>query len=108
MAAEPACPDQNAGRRSAALVLKNLDIGEPGGPIDLRWDGDVDEVPAGAAALAAAATGDAVSDTLEAGQLLDVEMQGLARAFTLMADDGRLGIEGRETAGTVRNFVYGP
>lgn len=67
----------------------------------------MDEVPAGAAASTAAATGDAVSDTLEAGQLLDVEMQEFARAFTLIADDGRLGIEGGETAETSRPQVSG-
>jgi hypothetical protein len=53
--AEPAAgADEKAARRGAALVLEDLDIGEPRGVVD----GDVDDVPAGTAALAAAAAVD--------------------------------------------------
>lgn len=58
----------------------------------------MDEVPADTAALAAAAAGDAVSDAVEAGQFLHVEMDELAGVFALVTDNRRLRIEGLQPA----------
>ena len=74
-------PDQEAGGRAAALVRQDLDIGEPGGVID----GDMEEVVADAFAAAAPVAGDAVADAVEAGQLLDVEMEEFTGPVALVA-----------------------
>ena len=62
----------------ALLALVGQDLGEG----DARGvvEADVDELPAGAAALAGALAGDAVADLLEAAELLDVEVDQLAGA----------------------------
>src|SRR5215212_4775462 len=48
---------------------------------------DVDEIPAGAAALVRTSpiAGDAVADTLETPELFDVDVNDLARALALIA-----------------------
>jgi hypothetical protein len=48
-------------------------------------DGHMHELPAGPVALTGAAAGEAMSRPVETGKLLDVEVQQLARARTLVA-----------------------
>jgi hypothetical protein len=75
-------------------------IGQHGGEGQARGvvDGDVQVLPAGAAliALAGAVAGDAVADAVDPAELLDVNVDQLARMLALVADDGRLGLEGGE------------
>jgi hypothetical protein len=94
------CPAQEADRGRGALVLEQLDIGEPAEVVDR----DVTELPAGLATPAAAgvgerarvvrpASGDALAGaTCDAAELLDVDVDKLARTRTLVAD-GLLGVE---------------
>jgi hypothetical protein len=83
--------------KDTALSLRSsgeqLAVGEPGGVVE----GDMDILPAEASsggasiALAGAIAGDAVAGPLDATELLDVDVQQLARALALVADDGRRG-----------------
>ena len=77
-------------------------VGHDGGEGQARGvvDGDVEVLPAGAAlpALAAAVAGDAVADAVDAAELLDVDVDQLARALALVAENGGLGIERPEAA----------
>src|SRR6202047_1882841 len=61
-------------------------------------DTDMNELPAGAAciALAFAVAGDALANSLEAPQFLDVEMDQLARMLSLIAPHRRGRLEGAE------------
>ena len=72
-------PDHCAGKEAraavAGLVVEDLDIGEPGVVVDA----DVDEFPADAVVLAAPGPGDAVAGLVETGELLDVEVDQIAR-----------------------------
>lgn len=63
-------------------------------------DGHVQVVPADAAVLGHAdpMAGDAVTDPVDAAELLGVDVDQLARPLMLVADDGRLGIERAEPA----------
>ena len=67
----------------------------------------MDKLPADAAAvaLAGAVAGDAMADPVEAAELLDVDMDHLARGFALVADDrrGRLQILDPAQAETLEN-----
>lgn len=74
-------PHEEAGGGGAPLVRQHLHVGEPGGIVD----GDMEEVVAGAFACSPPVASDAVADPLEAGELLDVEMQELARPLALIA-----------------------
>src|SRR5208282_1177757 len=51
-------------------------------------DGNVEKLPAGAASFVFGIAGDAVARLDDAGELLDVEMQQIARRGVLVADDG--------------------
>jgi hypothetical protein len=73
-------PHQEAGHGLALLVGQDLDIGEPGRIVD----GDVYELPADGAVLAAPIAGDAMADVAEAGELLDVEVDELAGACAIV------------------------
>ena len=75
-----------------ALVGEDLGVGEARGVVDA----DMQEVPADAALLAAPVAGDAVADAIDPAQLLDVDVNELARLVALVADDLGLGVEGRE------------
>src|SRR6266568_1699405 len=77
-------------------------VGEDVGTCDTRMivDRNVNEFPACAlaAALAGAASGDAVADAAEAAELLNVEMDYLARLLALVAWAWRLRLEAGEQA----------
>ena len=60
-------------------------MGEPRGVVDCHMEEVVAHAPARPEAIA----GDAVADLAEAGELLDVEVQELARPLALIADDRR-------------------
>ena len=66
-------------------------------------DGDVDILPTGRGAvmalvaLAPAIAGDAMADTIEATELLDVHMDDFAWRFALIARAWLVGLEGRTT-----------
>jgi hypothetical protein len=85
------------------LVGHDLREGDARGIVD----GDVDELPADAAAvaLAGAITGDAVANPLEAAELFDVEVDHLAGRCALVADHryGRLQIPDPAQAQTLQN-----
>ena len=61
-------------------------------------DADMDIFEADPAVLAGAAASDAMSGFVEAGEPLDVEMDGVAGPLPLVAADRRLGLEGRGLA----------
>jgi hypothetical protein len=67
------------------LVLHQGGVGQPRGVIE----GDVEELPAGAAlaALACAVAGDAMADAVDAAELVGVEVDQCAGPFALVADD---------------------
>lgn len=80
-----------------ALALQQLGVGEPGVVVDRH----VQVFPAGAfaaparARLAGAVTGDAVTDaTLDAPELLRVEVDQLARLLPFVADRQPQGLKG--------------
>jgi hypothetical protein len=66
-----------------ALVAQDLGEGDARGVVEA----DVDELPADPAALAAPPTGDAMADLVEASELLDVDVEPLARVGALVASD---------------------
>ena len=69
-----------------SFVSQNFGVGQTGGIVD----GDVNELPAGASGALPAVASDAVADDLDAAQLLDVDMNELARMVSLVAADGFL------------------
>lgn len=82
-------------KAGAALLLARHDPGE--GNAGVIVDGDMDELPAHApaVALSLAVAGDAVADAVEAAKLLDVDMDHLAGFGPLVAAHrGRL-VRGR-------------
>jgi hypothetical protein len=111
-------------RDAEALVVGQGCLQEGGGALfllighDLREsdarsvvDADMDKLPADATAvaLAGAVAGDAVADPVEAAELLDVDMDHLARRFALVANDrrGRLQILDPAQAQTLQNPADG-
>jgi len=78
------------------LVGHERGVGEAGGVID----GDVEELPAGAAlaALACAIAADAVADAIDAAEFLGVDMDQFAGPFPLVAVDLAGRVEGSELA----------
>jgi len=74
------------------LVGQKLGIGRPGVVVD----GHVEVLPSCAmlVALAFSVAGDAMSDSVDAAELLDVDMDEFAGVLPLVADDGRPRIEG--------------
>ena len=71
---------------AGGFIREELGEGEAGMVID----GDVEELPACAAGMIAlAVAGDAVAGAHDAGELLDVEMEQIARVCALVAADGR-------------------
>jgi len=65
-----------------ALIGQKLGEGDAGSVID----GDVEKLPSGAAGvIALAVASDAVADPLDAGELLDIEVDEFARVLTLVA-----------------------
>lgn len=79
--------NEEACRRSPPLIRQHFHIGKTGGVID----GHMQEVVAHAFTRPAPVAGDAVADTREAGELLDVEMDQFARPLALIASDRLLG-----------------
>lgn len=81
----PCCLNQRSagsgGGRGSLLIGQDLDAGEPCGVVD----GDMEEVVADALAGAAAVAGDAMADTLEAGELLDVEVDKASASLPAIA-----------------------
>src|SRR5207248_3762133 len=77
----------NSGWRS--FVSQDFGIGQTGGIVD----GNVDELPTDASSALPAVTGDAVTDDLDAAQLLDVNMDELSGVVSLVAANGFFGIE---------------
>jgi hypothetical protein len=73
------------------LVGNHGGEGQPGGVVD----GDVEVFPAAAAlaALATAITGDAMVHTVDAAELLDVDVDQLAGMLALIADDPGFGVQ---------------
>ena len=86
-------PDHRPGKEAraavAGLVVQDLDIGEPG----MVVDADVDALPADAVLLAAPGAGDAVAGFVKAGELLDIEVDQIARSGALVAARRLLGRE---------------
>lgn len=91
----PSRPNQGALEEGGGVVLalrwQDLGIGEPGRIID----GDVQEVPAmpSIGVHARTARREAMADAIDLAQLLDVEMDHLARPFPFVADHRRLRFE---------------
>src|SRR5690606_18190384 len=85
------------------LVGQDLREGDARGVVDA----DVDELPAAAAAaiVAGVMAGDAVADLVEAAELLDVEVDQLARLLALVAADrlGRLQVAQSAEAGPAQH-----
>jgi hypothetical protein len=81
------CPSEEARAAVAGLVVQDLDIGEPG----MVVDADVDKLPADAIVLAAPGPGDAMAGLVEAGELLDVEMDQIAGSGALVTAHRLLG-----------------
>ena len=84
-AVEGDCAAEEASRGQRTFIVEDFDVGEP----RVVVDSDVDELPAGDAALAARdpglglarpAAADAVADTAHSAELLDVDVHELARA----------------------------
>ena len=78
------------------LIGEHLDVGKSGCIVDA----DVHVFPSDASRLAPAAAGDTVASAIDPGQLLDVDMQQLARASTLVAVRWLRTLERRELAQT--------
>src|SRR5260221_13312411 len=75
-----------------ALIGQKLGEGDAGSVID----GDVEKLPSGAAGVIALAVArDAVADPLDAGELLDIEVDELARVLTLVAAHRRWRVQRR-------------
>jgi hypothetical protein len=83
---------QETRRGLLALVGQDLDGGEP----RVVVDADMDEVPANSptAAVSGAPAGHAMAGTAESAQLLDVEMEQLARPLLLVAPHDRRRCQG--------------
>jgi hypothetical protein len=64
-----------------SLIGQNFQVGQAGGVIDA----DMDKLPARTRAAAAADSGDAVADAVDAAQFLDVQVQELSGMFFLVA-----------------------
>src|SRR5580700_4270804 len=85
----------------AALPLIGHDLGE--GDAGVVVDGDMDELPAEPfapcppVALPSAVAGDAMADAIDPAELFDVEVDHLARMFTLIAAYRRRRLQGRES-----------
>src|SRR5260221_14256091 len=81
-----------------ALIGQKLGEGDAGSVID----GDVEKLPSGAAGvIALAVASDAVADPLDAGELLDIEVDEFTRVLTLVAAHRRGGRPRREPGGVV-------
>src|SRR5215212_6949881 len=85
---------EEAGRGRALLVGEHLDVGEPGGVVD----GDVDELPTDPAAPRSAVAVDAVAGTADLAQLLDVDVNELARTRPLVAVGPLVRLQPRQPA----------
>ena len=73
---------QEADRRDRPFIAQDLDVGKAGGVVDA----DVDELPATAAGRVPAAGVGAVTEAaLDRAQLLDVDVDQLARSGALIA-----------------------
>jgi hypothetical protein len=83
--------EEGDGRRRS-FIGQNLGIGQSGGVVD----GDMDELPADAASLDRVVPVDAVTDATDTAQLLDIDVDELARAISLVPNDRDLGLEAFE------------
>jgi hypothetical protein len=84
---------EKAGGGRGSLVRQNLGVGQAGGVVY----GDVDELPADASGVLSTIAGDAMADTADAAQLLDVDVDQLARAIPLIPDDRLFELQALET-----------
>ena len=101
MFGEPVDGVRGEGNRTfLALIGQQFGVGQTRGIID----GDVQELPtqpppdAAPIALPGAIAGDAMADAVDAAELFDLDVDQLARLLTLVADDGRFGVERRQDA----------
>src|SRR5271156_4097694 len=84
----------------ASLLLVGHDLGE--GDAGVVVDGDMDELPAEPfapcppVALPSAVAGDAMTDSIDSTELFDVEVDHLARMFTLIPAHRLRRLQGRE------------
>jgi hypothetical protein len=85
-----ASEEARGGRGS--FVGQDFGIGEARGIVD----GDMDELPADASNASGAVSVDTMADTADTAQLLDVDVDQLARAFSLVSDDWLFGLEALE------------
>jgi hypothetical protein len=84
---ERASEEAGGGRRS--LIGEDLGVGHSSGVVD----GDMDELPTDAAGLDRVISMDTVADPADAAQLLDIDMDQLARPLLLVANDGFFELE---------------
>lgn len=99
MAGEPSERAAKKGNSAVlAFVWEQLGVGKAARIID----GDVQMLPthAAIAALAGAVARDAMANPADAAKLLGIDVDQLPGRRAFVADDGRPGIEGRETAET--------
>jgi hypothetical protein len=75
-----------------SFVGQDLSVGQPRGVID----GDMDELPTDASDSGGSVAVDAMSDTADTPQLLDIDVDQLAGTISLISDHGRLGLEALE------------
>jgi hypothetical protein len=74
------------------FVRQDLGVGQAGGVVD----SDMDKLPADASDSCGAVSVDAMADTADTAQLLDIDVEQLARAFSLVSDDRLFGLEAAE------------
>jgi hypothetical protein len=84
-------PEEARGGRGP-FVGQDLGIGQAGSVVDR----DVNELPANASHACGAVSVDAMTDTADTPQLLDVDVDQLTRAVSLVSDDRLFGLEALE------------
>src|SRR5260370_31051809 len=80
---------EKAGRARRSFIGQDLGVSHAGGVVD----SDVDELPADSSNTGGAVAVDAMSDTADTPQLLDVDVDQLARAISLISHDRLLRLE---------------
>src|ERR1017187_7723039 len=80
---------EEAAGRSCFFIGQQGGEGEAGGVLD----GDIQKLPAGAAGFILGIAGDAMSGLVDAGRLLNVDVQQVAGSGKFVADDGHGGLQ---------------
>ncbi len=88
--------EKGDGRRGS-FVGQDLGVGHARGIVD----GNVDELPADASNASGAISMDAMADTADPAQLLDIDVDQLTWAISLIPQDWLLGLEAFEASQTV-------